>query len=101
MGLQPCVKDMPIRITKTDPKNKSVLFKNRRCRLVGWRLREEDIGRLENCSMPGMKLEHSPLELFVRMPQTTWARGSDLGPGVIAIKPTAITWYLDKAPSIF
>ena len=97
MGLQPLVLDMPLHITSTDPKNKTILFKNRRCRLSGWTLHEDDRLRLENCATPELKLEHQPKELFVRVEKATWVWSEELGPGVIAIQPTTVTWYLDKA----
>ena len=42
MGLLPLVQNMPLRCTTTDPREKKVLFTNRRCRLYGWRLHPED-----------------------------------------------------------
>ena len=97
MGLQPLVLDMPLHITSTDPKNKTILFKNRRCRLSGWTLHEDDRLRLENCATPELKLEHQPTELFVRVEKATWVWSEELGPGVIGIQPTTVTWHLDKA----
>ena len=39
MGMQPLVRDMPLRITQTDHKRKDKrMFKNSRCRLFGWEL---------------------------------------------------------------
>ncbi len=96
MGLLPCVWNMPLRITVTDPGNKTVLFKHRRCRLHGWRLHQNDLSRLEGCSTPEMKLEYLPEELFVKIPKATWIWSPELGPGVIGLKPTTVTWYLDR-----
>ena len=97
MGYLPLVLNMPVKFTSTDPKNKNILFKNRLCRLFGWKLHEEDRLRLENCDTPEMKLEHQPKVLFLRMENATWVWSEELGPGVIAIQPTTVTWYLDKA----
>ena len=94
-GLLPLVMDMPVRLTDTDPKNKTCLFKNRRCRLVGWQLHKEDVTRLENCSTQEMKLEYVPHALFVRMPEATWIWSEKLGPGVIAITPATKDWFVD------
>ena len=46
--------------------------------------------------MPELKLEHIPEELFLHVPKATWIWSSDLGPGVIAIKPCKVTWHLDR-----
>ena len=98
-GLLPLVRDMPMRITSTDPRNKSIIFKNRRCRLFGWTLHDEDRVRLENCASPELKLEHQPKELFLRMDNATWVWSADLGPGVIAVQPGTVTWHVDKGGS--
>ena len=100
MGLLPCVMNMPLRITQTDPNNKTVVFKNRRCRLAGWKLHAEDLERLGKCSTPEMKLEHLPLELYVRIPGATWVWSKELGAGVIAMKPTTVTWHLGKRDQV-
>ena len=96
MGLQPFVKDMPMRITQTDSKNKKIIFKNRRCRLHGWKLHEVDLARLEACSSPEMELKYLPEEIFLRIPKATWVVSADLGPGVISLKPVIATWHIDK-----
>ena len=100
MGLLPCVKNMPLRITQTDMKDKTVIFKNRRCRLAGWKLHPEDLERLAKCSTPEMKLEHLPLELYVRMPGATWIWSKELGVGVVAMKPTTVTWHMGKKDQV-
>ena len=41
MGLLPLVKNMPLRIGATDPRNKNILFNTERCTLFGWTLHEE------------------------------------------------------------
>ena len=96
MGFLPCVLNMHLRIAQTNTTNKSVIFKHRRCRLHGWKLRSEDASRLEKCSTPEMKLEYIPEELFVKIPNATWIRSPELGPGVIGLKPTISTCFLDK-----
>ena len=96
MGFLPCVKGMPLRIKQTDPRNKSLLFRNRRCKLHGWKLHEEDVARPGKCSAQGMKLEYLPEELFPKLPNATWIWSADLGGGVIGIKPTLVTWHLDR-----
>ena len=96
MGLLPLVKNMPLRFTTTDPKNKTILFTNRRCRLFGWTLHEEDTARLDQCSAPEMKLRHLPKELFLHIVNATWIWSKDLGPGVIGITPKTVTWHVDK-----
>ena len=43
MGLQPLVRDMPLRLTETDYRRKDKrLFRNSRCRLFGWKLHPVD-----------------------------------------------------------
>ena len=100
MGLLPLEKDMPLRITTTDPRNKGILFKNRRCRLFGWTLHEEDKARLDQCTASEMKLQHQPKELFVQMDKATWIWSKDLGPGVIGLAPTTVTWHVDKMKKV-
>ena len=96
MGILPCVRNMPYRITQTEAANKSIVFKHRRCRLFGWKLHETDRLRLEKCTTPEMKLEYLPEELFVKIENATWTWSPELGPGVISLKPKAVMWYLDK-----
>ena len=96
MGLLPLVKNMPLRITATDPRNKNILFKNRRCNLFGWTLHEDDKERLQRCSTPEMKLHHQPKELFVHMENATWVWSKDLGPGVTALSPSTVIWHVDR-----
>ena len=97
MGFLFCVKNMPLGITATDPRNKAVVFKNRRCRLAGWRLHAEDHARLMKSSTPEFKLEYLPEKLFIKIVKATWIWSKDLGPGVLAVKPTTVTWHLDRA----
>ena len=51
---------------------------------------------MEKCTTPEMKLEYLPEELFVKIPKATWIWSPELGPGVIGLKPTTVTWYLDR-----
>ena len=87
MGLLPLVMGTAVKISSTDPKNKTILFKNRRCKLVGYSLHDDDLVRLEECASPAMKLEHQPKELFVHIEKATWVWSKELGPGVIGIPP--------------
>ena len=91
MGCLPLVKDMPLRITQTDQKDKTIIFKNRRCRLHGWKLHEKDLARLDQCSTAEMVLEHQPEELYLKIPNATWVWSAELGPGVIGMKPLPTT----------
>ena len=50
MGLQPLAINMPLRITQTDLSEKTTLFKNRRCKLHGWKLHPVDLARLDECA---------------------------------------------------
>ena len=60
MGYLPLVDNMPVKITTTDPANKQILFKNRRCRLYGWDLHEDDQKRLDSEGGREMVLVHQP-----------------------------------------
>ena len=97
MGLQPLAINMPLRITQTDQSNKTTLFKNRRCKLHGWKLHAVDLARLDDCAQHEMTLQYLPEELFVKFEGMSCVWSKDLGPGIIAIKPTVVNWYLDKA----
>ena len=97
MGIQPLATNMPLRITNTDPSEKETLFKNRRCKLYGWTLHQEDQARLDACSEREMILQHLPEELFLQFEGATWIWSKDLGPGVMGIKPKIVDWYLDQA----
>ena len=96
MGLLSLVKNMPLRITATDPRNKHILFKNRRCTLFGWTLHEEDKERLDRCSTPEMKLIHQPKELFIHIDNATWVRSKDLSSGDIALCSSTVLCHVDK-----
>ena len=97
MGIQPLATNMPMRITNTDSSDKETLFKNRRCKLYGWTLHQEDQARLDACSEREMILQHLPEELFLQFEGATWIWSKDLGPGVKGIKPKIVDWYLDQA----
>ena len=56
---------MPLRITATYPRNKNILFKNRRCKLFGWTLHEEDKERLHRCSTPEMPVRYFNVQVLL------------------------------------
>ena len=58
MGLQPLAINMPLRITQTALSEKATLFKNRRCKLHGWKLHPVDLARLDACAEREMTLQH-------------------------------------------
>lgn len=95
-GVLPLVMDMPIRITQTDPNHKQILFKNRRCRLHGWKLHDVDLARLQGCSTQEMILEYLLLEIFLKIQRVTWVWSPDLGPEVIAPETVVSVWHLER-----
>ncbi len=97
MGLQPMVKNMPLRITVTDSKRKDKsMFKNSRCILHGWTLHPVDEERLRNLIGMEMVLQHLPVRILVRMDGATWVEDATLGKGVAAVTPQRVTWALDR-----
>ena len=56
---------MPLRITATDPRNKHILFKNRRCTLFGWTLHEENKEQLHRCSTPEMPVRYFNVQVLL------------------------------------
>ena len=97
MGLQPLVREMPLRITQTDHKRKDKrMYKNSRCVLFGWELHPVDQQRFENNTTLQLVLQHMPVCLYVRFPGATWVENEKLGAGIAKIKPTYIVWALDK-----
>ena len=97
MGLQPLVRNMPLRITQTDHKRKDKrLFKTSRCTLFGWELHAVDQQRFEHNSTLQFVLQHMPVCLYVRIFRATWVENEKLGAGLAQIKPTYIVWALDK-----
>ena len=100
MGFLPLVDDMPVKITETDQDNNDIIFKNRRCRIAGWTLHENDKARYEKCTSQEMNLDHMPKEIFVRIEKATWIWSKDLGPGVIGVKPTAVIWHTDPKDKV-
>ena len=97
MGLQPLAINMPLRITQTDQTEKTTLFKNRRCKLYGWKLHAVDLARLDACVEREMALEYLPEELLLKFEGVSWEWSKDLGPGIMAVKPKVVDWYLDRA----
>ena len=97
MGLQPLAINMPLRITQTDQGEKATLFKNRRCKLYGWKLHAVDLARLDACVEREMALEYLPEELLLKFEGVSWVWSKDLGPGIMAVKPKVVDWYLDRA----
>ena len=97
MGLQPLAINMPLRITLTDQNEKTTLFKNRRCKLYGWKLHAVDLARLDACVEREMALEYLPEELLLKFEGVSWEWSKDLGPGIMAVNPKAVDWYLDRA----
>ena len=97
MGCLPLVKDLPLRLTETkhSEKEKS-LIKNRRCKLYGWTLHEEDKKRLETWEGREMVLNHQPEELYIHFPTATWTWAETLDQGIISITPSVVDWYLDQ-----
>ena len=88
MGLQPLVRNMPLRITQTDYKRKDKrLFKNSRCRLFGWELHPVDQQRFDNNTTLEFVLQHMPVCLYVQFPGATWVEHEELGAGIAEIKP--------------
>ena len=64
MGLQPLVKDMPLRITKTDHARKDKgLFKNSRCKLHGFKLHPVDEARYAECCSDEFVCQYMPESL--------------------------------------
>ena len=97
MGLQPLVRDMPLRLTETDYRRKDKrLFRNSRCRLFGWKLHPVDQERLDNHTTREFVLQHMPICLYLRFPDATWVENEKLGAGIAEIKPQYVTWSLDK-----
>ena len=98
MGMQPLVREMPLRITQTDHRRKDKrLFKNSRCVLRGWELHPVDQQRFENNTTQELVLQHMPICLYVHFPTATWVENEKLGKGVAKINPTYVVWALDKA----
>ena len=97
MGLQPLALGMPLRITQTILQHKDKrLFKNARCTLHGWKLHPVDEERLRHTAEQQLVLQHMPEQLFIRMEAATWVAHSELGPGVVGLKPVTTTWAIDK-----
>ena len=97
MGLQPLVKELPLRITQTDHKRKDKsLFKNSRWVLHGWKLHPVDEERFKNLSTMQMVLQHLPEHLYIRKEGATWVEDANLGPGVAELNPQRVVWALDK-----
>jgi len=69
MGILPLVHNMPLVVTQADSKLKQYIFKNKRCRLYGWKLHEADMAQLQTCVAPEMKLLHLPEELYLIFPK--------------------------------
>ena len=96
MGLQPLVRNMPLRITVTDHRRKEKrLFKNSRCHLHGWELHPVDEERFKNNTEFQFVLQHMPLHLYLKFEEATWVEHPELGAGVARIKPTYVIWFLD------
>ena len=65
MGIQPLAKNMPLRLTQTRHEEKDKqLFKNKRCKLLGWRLHPDDQQKFDDTTESELVLEHLPEELF-------------------------------------
>ena len=77
MGVMPLVRDMPLRITQTCQKHKSVLFKNRRCRLFGWG--NGWMPGVQGCCVPAQHVWHGDVPIvdvcgpgYAPMPPPPW-----------------------------
>jgi hypothetical protein len=99
MGLMPLVIGMPMRCSDVvDRKRK--LFKHTRCKLVGWKLREEDASVVEVSTDAEYVLSGAPLAVYVEVRTRMTLNTDDTSVEIVEVLPKRQSWSPDANGNI-